>query len=276
MRRLLVLTVAAALVSAGLAPAHAAGPQRVSFVLKRVWSGRPTSYDLQLGVELDHTYGGFIGDVGGYFSRGRPVSSETSYFGSVRRWENDTVQVGNTTFTTCQAGLLCYGDDDPGMYGLGSTYADNGESHAPNYYFVVATGRHVEYTFHGTGWTLVRTPLTSRYLDGGDTGAAAVHVLQSGVEVYGDGSLPGGRYGSIGAGKPPCSLAASSLVSRGVGSVTLEGGVDRPEFTCPTSRVMLSSYATGPTTWRLRGTAVGDNTMADSRLFVLDLPRRLP
>jgi hypothetical protein len=102
------------------------------------------------------------------------------------------------------------------------------------------------------------------------------HVGASGVERFESASLPGGRHGSLAVGLPPCSIAASGLVFRGVGTVTLDGGVRPESFTCPTSDVLPASYAARATTWRLHGNVTGESTGMDTRLFVVDLPARLP
>ena len=45
---------------------------------------------------------------------------------------------------------------------------------------------------------------------------------------------------------------------------------------CPADRAYLSDYAPRATTWRVHGPAAGETTLQETRLFVLDVPARLP
>lgn len=266
--------VAMAILTA-LAPPAGAAPPLVTktFVLHRTTNG-PTSFQLNVSLAND-TRGSFIGAIGARVVRGRVVSATTSWAGSARRWQDSTVNAGGAKFSTCQVGV-CHDDRIDGWHGLTSNYSDDGGDDAFTHVFVTLVGKTVTWRLTAKGWALHPMPLSFRYLDGGETSPAYAHAETKGVEVYQDGSLPGGRRGSLAVGIPPCSMATTGLVARGAGSVTLDGGVEPESFTCPTSRVFPASFALGPTTWRLHGFVAGESTGVDTRLFVVDLPARLP
>lgn len=276
MRRLRALLLSAAVVAGAVAvPADAATAplQRVTFVLRRTTNG-PSSYTLEVGARND-TRGSFVGSVAARIERGKPVSATASWASSARRWDNKTLHAGSTSASICQISV-CHDDEFEGDHGIGTYHVDDGGKDAPTHFFYAVTGKSVTVRFKAQGWKLVKTPLAFRYLDGGDTAAAHGHVGAFGAELYTDGSLPGGRYGSLAVGVPPCSLAASSIVARGAGMLTLEGGLTKESVVCPGLPKLVASYATKATTWRFSGTAVGENTGQDTRLFVIDLPARLP
>lgn len=196
--------------------------------------------------------------------------------GAVLTGTADQVQVTRDGERTalCDHGV-CHADQRTmaSMMGL-STWTEAGED-GYNAVLVLAKGARVRWSAKTDGWAVRRVPTYAhRFVSGQQAGEVGAYGLGSGVEAFTDASLPGGRYGSIGLAAPPCSQA-DVAVARGVGSVTLEGGETTPSFTCPASRVRLASWADGRTTWRLHGVAVGDTSMADGRLFVLDLPKRL-
>lgn len=257
------------------APTVAAPPvERVTLVLKRTTSG-PSSFTLDVGVTNDHSNGSFVGEVGARIVRGKPVSVVPAFAASSRRWEDTTLRVGDLTVTSCQVGV-CHDDHLKGYQGLGTTYSDDGRADEPNYFFVVAYGHNVEFGFRGTGWRVFRAPLAFRYVDGPADAEASSHLLMASAEVFTGATATGGRLGSLAVAIPPCSVAMSGLVARGVGRVTLEGGAEPVEATCPADRTFIGSYARAATRWRLTGTAAGDSSAQDTRMFVLDLPKRLP
>jgi hypothetical protein len=259
------------------ATAEAAAPPLVTrtLVLRRTSSG-PTSFQLNVSVLAD-SRGTFIGAMGARADRGRVTSATAVTASTTRRWDNSTVETGPFRFTACDVGV-CHGNQIEGYHGLGSAYRDQGieDTGALTHVFVAMVGKDAAYEFTGKGWTVQVLRFGFRYLDGGDTSADFAHFGAVGVEAYSDGSLIGGRHGSLAMGVPPCSLTGTGLVFRGVGTVTLDGGVRPESFTCPTSRILPASYATRATTWRLHGTVAGDATGMDTRLFVVDLPARLP
>lgn len=274
-RRFSIIGAVAVAIAALPVPTTAAPPvQHVTFVLKRTTTG-PTSYTLDIGVDNDNTHGSFIGEVGARIVRRKVVGVTPSFAASSRRWEDSTLRVGDTRVSTCDVNI-CHDDKVTGYQGLGTTYVDAGEPDAPNFFFVVASGRRVAYTFRGTGWKLYRATLRYRYVDGAQNAPASAHAGAVGAEVFTESRAPGGRSGSLAVAIPPCSVAMSGLASRGAGQVTLDGGVRPARFTCPADRSFVGSYATAATTWRLHGTAAGESTGQDTRLFVLDLPTRLP
>ena len=62
----------------------------------------------------------------------------------------------------------------------------------------------------------------------------------------------------------------------GIGTATLSGGPEERSVTCPLNagRPYLTAVAPGPAAWQLTGPVVGENTMANVPLLVLDVPRR--
>lgn len=274
MRRGAVLVAAAVATALAPAPSTAARPlETVTFVLRRSVHG-PASFELQASVANDGR-GSFVGAVGARAERGRITSATTLWAGSARRWDDATLNVDGTRWSACEVGA-CHDHDAEGWHGLGSSSSDNAGDDAMTHVFVTLVGKDVKYEFRGKGWTLVKTRLAFRYLDGSETSPLYVHAAERGVEAYSDGTLPGGRNGSLAVAIPPCSISSSGVAPRGAGTVTLDGGVRSESFTCPTSRILPSSYATRATTWRLHGNVVGDTTGMDTRLFVVDLPARLP
>lgn len=272
-KRLAALLSASFVVAVGSPVAAAAPVQRLALVLKRTTTG-PSSFKLDIGVHND-TRGDFIGEVGARIEKAKPVSAVPGYAGSMRRWEDDTLRAGDLTFSSCQV-QVCHDDVVKGYHGLGTSYRDEGGADAPNYFFVVAYGYRVAFAFRGEGWRAYRAPLTYRYVDGPQDATASTHVLLAGAEVFTAAAAPGGRSGSLAAAFPPCSVAASGVVGRGAGRVTLAGGAEPAEAICPATRSFLGSYARGSTEWSLTGPAAGDSTANDTRLFVLDLPKHLP
>lgn len=273
-----VATVTATVAAAVLVlPARSAPPvERLGLVIRRTRAGA-TSWQLGVDVRTGHKTGGFIAGVGGRFVNGRPVTVSPMVATSSRRWEDSTLQVGDTEWSTCSVGV-CHDDRILGTHGLGAVYSDRPGPDQPTHYFVVAYGREVGYEFEGDGWEVVtdRAPLAYRFVDGREGSKAAAHVGLSGVEVSGEYAAPGGRYGSLALAFPPCSVSGTGVVSRGVGQVRLDGGVDPKTFTCPADRNFLADFATRATRWRLHGPVAGETTGADTRLFVLDVPKRLP
>lgn len=278
MTRLVRLLAAVALVAAvaPAAPGAAAPPvERLALVLRRTTTG-PSSFQLDVTVENRGSHG-FVGGVGARFVRGKPVNALAMAAGTSQRWAYSTLQVADRRWSTCEVGVC--GDRDFGTQGFGSSYSDHGlNEDSATHFFVVAYGTKVDYSFSGTGWKVAtdRARLAYRFVDGAERSAASAHTGLRGVEVSGEYTAPGGRYGSLAIAIPPCSMSGSGVVSRGAGSVTLDGGAQPKTFVCPADRTWLSDYAAGPTTWRLHGTVAGDTTNQETRLFVVDVPARLP
>lgn len=268
------LAAASALIATVPAVTDAAPPLvTTTLVLRRTAPG-PTSFDLQVAAWNDGR-GSFIGEVGARVERGRVTLADAMFTGSARRWENSTLNLGATRVSTCTVGV-CHGSGVLGYHAMGTTHTDDSGEDPLTHVFVALVGREVKYEFHANGWTLVKTPLSFRYLDGGETSQAFGKVGHHGVEMYEDGFLRGGRNGSVALGIPPCSTATVGVVPRGSGTLTLDGGVRSASITCPTERIFPASYALAATTWRFHGHAAGDTTGRDTRLFVVDLPKRLP
>lgn len=258
-------------------PATAAPPlERLGLLLRRTTSG-PSSFTLDVTVRSDPR-GGFVGGVGARFVRGKPVNAVPLAAGSSRRWDYSTLQAGDARWSTCDAGV-CDDERDLSVHGLGSTYRDDGvDEESATHFFVVAYGADVEYEFAGRGWAVVadRARIAYRFVDGAERSVASSHAGMRGVEVSGEYTAPGGQHGSLALAIPPCSMTKTGVVSRGVGTVTLDGGTQPRTFTCPVDRAFLADHATRATSWRLHGRVVGETTLQETRLFVVDVPARLP
>jgi hypothetical protein len=154
---------------------------------------------------------------------------------------------------------------------------DKGGPEALNRFWIVTEGA-FRIRLKGHGWTLARRPLSYRYQLARDSAAMQVDTGVSSVEISGDARLAGGRRGSLAVLMPPCSTSstvpgAAAPLPRGVGSMSLLGGVGTPSVTCPSDvgTVYPTSHATGRTTWTSRGRIVGDHTFQSVRMFVVDL-----
>ena len=267
--------IVAALLATAVPGAAIAEPPltTLTFVLRRTSPG-PTSFQLSASVWNDGR-GSFIGHIGAAAKNGRVTAAEALMSGSAGRWKNSTLTAGGKHWSSCDIGV-CHDSSIDGYHGLGTTFDDKQGDDPTTHIFVVIVGLRPSYEFTGHGWKLVKLPLSFRYLDGEETSPAFVKAHVAGAELYLDGSLEGGRHGSLAMGVPPCSTAVLGLVPRGVGTVTLDGGVDSESVTCPIDRLLPASYATRGTTWRFHGTVAGDTLSRDTRLFVVDLPARLP
>lgn len=185
------------------------------------------------------------------------------------------VRANGQRTTLCEKGV-CLADTSTQSAGSAVTIRNAAGDDELNVMFVVARGASVSYRATPKGWAIKRIAMPFRVVAGEDTATAGAYGAGSGAEISADVSATGGGTGSIAVSEPPCSESTSGAVSRGVGTLTLEGGRTKPTFTCPTSRGALASWAERRTTWRVTGKAVGETTQSDARLFVMDLPRRLP
>lgn len=271
-------TVVAAFVAGGvlapITPSASAAPDRqLALIAYRTTTGA-AALDLQVSAPPG-SKPSIIAMVVATVERSRIASLDLA--GVLLSGEADRVQVkanGSRT-TLCDEGV-CMADTSTQTAGSAITIRNEAGDDRYNVMFVVARGASVTYSAKAKGWAIKRVTLPYRIGAGADTAVTAAYALGSGAEVFGDVSAPGGASGSIAVSEPPCSESVNGTVSRGAGTLTLDGGVTRPKFTCPTDRGALASWALRRTTWRVHGTMAGETTQAGARLFVLDLPKKLP
>jgi len=271
-------TVVAAALASGLlaqmAGSVSAAPDRQLALI----AYRTTTGAAALDLQVDAPPGSkpsVIAMVVATIDRSRIVSLDLA--GVLLSGEADRVHVkangGGTTL--CDEGV-CMADTSTQSAGSAITIRNDAGDDRYNVMFVVARGASVTYSAKAKGWAIKRVTFPYRITAGADTAIAAAYGLGSGAEVFGDVSAPGGTTGSIAVSEPPCSESYNGTVSRGAGTLTLDGGVTRPTFTCPADRGALASWSRRKTTWRVHGTMAGETTQAGARLFVLDLPKALP
>ena len=264
--------IAVALCAAAAVPpaAGAASSATRTFVLVRTTSGA-SSFNLSLSASPDSN-GLLIGEAdtyskGGYVSRvdsGAIVGSHPSSQG---------IDAGSLHVRTCSyTGTCAPGSLDLAF--LGFSYSSNNSSGDINALYFVMRGSRLQVKFTGTGWALKSVPLAFRAQEVQNNAVVAVSIANRGAAITDGASAPGGRSGSVAVAEPPCSTSDVGVLARGLGRVTLTGGVTSPTFTCPApAAAILGSYARKSTTWQLTGVAAGDSTLSDEALLVIDTPR---
>jgi hypothetical protein len=258
-----------------------ASPKRASIVLEltRTTAG-PSSFDLTLFLSYNAKGGeGFIAEVGGRRSSGGFAYVEPGFVSSAGRSDNRTVSVHGQQVSACDhSSALCFNQTTlNGLFLSSTSYSDTGAAGSITTWYAVAEGVAVKYEFRGKGWKVRRVVLPYRFVDGSDGQIAAHAAVVDGVEVFDRPvTARGGRWGSLALAAPPCSTSAVSVVPRGVARLTLRGGRTIPVAECPNSASNPNKGAWAPaaTTWTLDGYAVGETALAETRAFVLDLPRR--
>jgi hypothetical protein len=150
---------------------------------------------------------------------------------------------------------------------------DDGGPGAMNRYYVVFEGADVNVAhFKVDGWELHETTgLTYRYVDWRRSQGAGAAAFGHGVTFFNAAEADGGAQGSVAMAIPPCSNNAVPG-GAGAGLVTLRGGQHESTAQCPSLLPVTAGHAQGAVRWRAEGTAVGDNTLNEVPLFVLDLP----
>lgn len=184
------------------------------------------------------------------------------------------VTAGGESVRLCDHGA-CAADAETWTAGFGLSMTNPEGMDGVNVVLVAARGPRISYSYRLKGWAIRRVSTQVRWVPGGDAALVGAYGSGSGVETFEQTTAPGGRYGSVAVAVAPCSQASTS-VSRGAGLLTLEGGWTRPSVGCPTAENTMASWASSATTWRVTGTAAGDTTLSDARLFVIDLPKALP
>jgi hypothetical protein len=275
MRRLIALL---AVVLGGLAAPSATGqevPRTVSLMLVRQTSG-PSKFHLDVTAHVPSA-GAYFGQIFATLRGGRVVATHSG--GLIwSKPDGGTAQVGRIEVSTCSV-TSCESGAPEGEIGAGTDY-DTGAKQSKgdfNAIFVVARGTDITFRLTGTGWRIVKVPLSHVMRLTRAASPASASIGPYGFTIFdGEVTAAGNRTGSVALAAPPCSMTTTGVVSRGLGHVQLAGGTSAPTFTCPTDHVLMSSYASRATTWSLHGTAAGDSTMADAALLVVNLPTRMP
>ena len=266
---ILALTLLATCFHVGVADARAP-EDRIVFVLERTTRG-PSSFNVYVSAQGGND-GSFIGSAFAAIKNRRISEVWPGISTSVGRTDQPSVFTPAGSLSTCDAGLcdLWFSAEFQAI-----SYTDDEGGDALNRTFIAIEGQIIDHEFEGEGWRLRKVPWDFRFIDGTESEAAGVRIGDGhGGEVFQRAALPGGRYGSIAQAMPPCSSSIVNVAPRGVGTVELTGGVEAMTGTCPTEDARdLISWATRATDWQLEGAAVGDPSLAETRLFVLDLPR---
>lgn len=169
---------------------------------------------------------------------------------------------------TCQPGNL-------DLIGLGVSYEAQTSKGDVNLLWFVARGRQVQVKFSGHGWRMQRVPLNFRAVATQAASTAGSTLAAHGADLFqASDKTPGASTGSVAVASPPCSIATVGIVSRGVGQVNLTGSETAPSYMCPSNRApILASYSRHKTQWQLQGLVVGDSTLANEALLIIDTPR---
>ncbi|MFN2524875.1 MAG: hypothetical protein ABR505_01210 [Actinomycetota bacterium] len=195
-----------------------------------------------------------------------------NFFSFGRRDDVHAVASGDD-FSTCQDLGFCALSFKTFVGVLVIQLQDDGGPEALNRFYVAAEGSDFNVSFErAQGWKLMRTRFLYRYVDGGDVAQLGVYAGDNGGEVFLQATAPGGTSGSIAQARPPCSGAGFSAARRGLGYAQLLGGTRQPSVVCPRALTdIVADYALKATTWNFQGATFGDNQLATTRLFVIDL-----
>jgi hypothetical protein len=275
MRKVLVAALCAA--SGLFAPVASAGSaaQTMTFEVIRTTSGS-SHFDLWITASPGER-GALIGEAEAYVRAGRVTRVDGGAIVS-NEPRAQGLDAGNLHIRTCGYTGTC----NPGQYAaalLGVTYASSASSAGDiNALYVVVRAANISVKFKGAGWALRKQPLAFRNQATRQSATASVSDAGSGVAVTEGARATGGDEGSLAVAVPPCSISQENVVARGVGQMTLTGGVTTPRYTCPAAikPPIMASYARTSTTWQLTGWAAGDTTLADQALLVIDEPRSTP
>ena len=263
----------------GPEPVGAADPVGVfEYVVARTVAG-PTSINLDVFVPEGFTFSpAFVGTVGATVDGGHISNVYTGFAERLNGRPDPVVAAHGVTVSACGVGM-CRIDGALGSGGV-LAYQDDGQPGGMNRIYLVVEGPTPTVTLKGTGWSLEPATFSYRYIDGMHAGDASAYAEEQGVEVFRSATLDGAPGGSIAEGAPPCSGGApggGTSVQIGVGQVQLTGGTTTPSTRCPSlPSTYLASWAPGATQWSLKGFAVGNSTLQETRLFVIDLPSAGP
>lgn len=281
--KLVIAAVAAALVLPHAATPAAgadggtaiAGNQSRTFVLVRTTDGA-SSFRLIVEAALSETEPvAFLGTALARVQEGRavrtvPLGAYKFHFdyGVKAQVQGQTVQVCNSADGCIVQRTLASN--------VGTFFDDEGGPDVENRMYVTLEGPS-RVRFEGSGWRLQDTRLDYRYLEASQAEASGVFTGAGAYQTFDSAHLAGGPAGSIALGTPPCSSASSvgpALVPRGAGTAVLAGGKQQVSLTCPENigQPSMSAAADNATTWRMTGPVVGDSTLMNVPLFVVDLP----
>jgi hypothetical protein len=276
-RKLVLVVVGIAVLGPTALPTavSAASPrERIVVLLRRTTSG-PSSFEFSASFQL-HERGAFVGSLDAHVGKRGPLKVWPGLVTSVSGRDGVSVSVNGSSANSCDRLNLCTGSDFGGG-GYAITYEDKEGSDPVNFVLVVVEGKGIVQEFRGVGWTSRVVGWRYRYIDGSEADSVSVSSGSfEGAEVFFEATAPGGRFGSLAVAWLPCSTSNSEVVPRGVGNAVLTGGIAEEELGCAGDdrRPAAASWAKGSTAWRLTGTTVGDTTLRETRLFVVDLPRR--
>lgn len=269
-RRLAGLLVGTGLLVATALPAESATASTgvvAGFELVRTSSG-PTSFDFFVSATTPAD-GSFIGEIDATVHHARVSSVTPGGFTSQGRPADGATVVGQPV-STC--GALGCGGALQGIVFEDISYSSATSRGDVNLIFVVAEGGKVSYRFHSQGWRLHRTTLRHHIVELASAGPVSARMSGYGAAVFTGATASGGAHGSVAEAVPPCSTSTIGAVSRGVGTIALNGGTSSPSSLCPVDTMPLAAFSPGATTWSATGDVVGDSTLVECPLFTIDLP----
>lgn len=249
------------------------------FELVRTTDG-PSSFRITLDVTGANGASGVEAFAGAFAIRTNEQGSIQRVNGlggsSVGRENSPGIWINGSETSTCTEANVCVGSTVLG-YQKFIMLEDDGGPDAYNRLFIVVDGDvHVDVTFESEGWVLAETELEYRYADFRSSEGVGVVTPVRSADLFLSAELDGGKLGSIAQAIPPCSSTITGLVSRGIGELRLSGGEEPSSLRCPSvlgdQPELLDDVARGATTWSAEGMVVGDNTLQEGRLFVIDLP----
>ena len=278
MRRLAWLLVLAGTVAilAGV-PASASSPRVQTFELVRTTAAVPAWFQLRVqGSPSQSQPHAMDATIAARVVNGRVVSAASLGAYTFDYDYGVHVQAASHNVSVCQPLGGCIVNRVL-AYASGVNDSDQGEADAFNRFYIVEEGP-ASVTFRSSGWLLRRVPLSYRYVTDMAADADGVFTGDGGYELFRSAVAPGGAFGSIAIGNPPCSTSTAGIglsPPRGLGTATLRGGNHPSSLTCPTNLGIpfLTDYVGSRTHWSLTGPVIGDSSLAHVPLFVLDLPR---
>lgn len=236
----------------------------------------PTSLEIQVAVPEGFNFQpAFVAAIGAVVTDGRVTGVVPGFSELYNGRPDPLVSASGVTVSGCDVGV-CHSDGTAVSVDI-FTSQDSGGPGAMNRLYLVVEGPHPKVTLQSDGWTLQPTTFAYRYIDGSSSADVSVFAEQYGVEAFRSATLSGGVYGSMAQAAPPCSSGApvvggATTAQVGVGQVTLSGGKSSPSSSCPSqTSTYIADWAAGATQWTLSGLVVGDATLQEVRLFVVDL-----
>ena len=273
-RRMAAAVVAvAAVVAGGAETAQAADTlKRERYMLVRTTDG-PASFQISAGGSPGDGVDAFAGVIGARVEDGEAKAVFPGTHATYGRTDSTTVYgLGDEPTTACELGGPCTVLTTLGG-GVQTYLSDDGGKDVPNRVYVVIEAAYIDFAVEAKGWELRPADFDYRYVDNLESDAIGASQNSRGVEVFFESTAPGGANGSVAQANPPCTRSVVNQVSRGVGRMTLDGGPSSPTFTCPLDTDLIGDFARGATTWRAHGYIAGQNDLANTHLFVVDLPK---